>query len=367
MRETVVRSGQVALVLLGSLGLAGCQDGGGGGRGGGGTRPGDASAASQFVSVGTAPLGGTFYNVGAAIADALNSARDVGGWRKATAEATGGSLENLRRLEKGEIELGMANSSITYFAVRGTEGFDKKYEVKSVMTLFPLIAMFVTRTGSGMETIQDLKGKRIAVGPEGAGFEYFVRPILREHGLSYDDFEDVYAGMQTSVGYLQDESIAATFLGGGMVSPAITSAAATMNIRLVPYGDKERISIAEKYPSFHEVTVPAGTYKGQDTAFAGLNVGSAHLLVRVDANEEFVYRVTKVIYEARERIAETHAAAKAIHAKNVVRDTGTDFHPGAVRYYKEIGIWPENANTPKESAEGPGEAVEGQLAEETSK
>jgi TRAP transporter TAXI family solute receptor len=330
---------KVAASFVTVVALAGCQ----GGSQGDGSGGGSSSETPRFVSLGTAPVGGAFYNVGAAIANALQNGRDTGGWRQVTAESTGGTLENLRRLDNGDIQLGMANSSITYFAVRGEEGFEKPYEVKSVMTLFPLIAMFVSKQGAGVESIQDLKGKRVVVGPQGAGFEYFVRPILREHGVNYDDFEDVYAGMQTSVGYLQDGSVAATFLGGGLVSPAITSAASSMDVFLVPYGDQQRAALAAKFPSFNEVTVPAGTYRGQPDDFAGLNVGSAHLLVRSDAEEEFVYRVTKVIYEARAEIAETHAGGKSINPSNVIRDTGTEFHPGAIRYYQEIGIWPTDA------------------------
>jgi TRAP transporter TAXI family solute receptor len=325
-----------------SIALAGCKDSGTNGTAGSGA----AGETPRFVSLGTAPVGGAFYNVGAAIANALQGGRDAGGWRQVAAESTGGTLENLRRLDNGDIQLGMANSSITYFAVRGEEGFDKAYDVKSVMTLFPLIAMFVSKQGAGIESIEDLKGKRVVVGPQGAGFEYFVRPILREHGVNYGDFEDVYAGMQTSVGYLQDGSVAATFLGGGMVSPAITSAASSMDVYLVPYGDEQRMTLANKYPSFNEVTVPGGTYRGQPEDFAGLNVGSAHLLVRSDADEEFVYRVAKVIYEAREEIAESHAGGKSINPSNVVRDTGTEFHPGAIRYYRELGIWPEDTADP---------------------
>ena len=334
--------GEQSWVVM-TLGLAawlgaGCGQGGDTGAGvgeGGGTK------LPTFVSLGTAPVGGTFYNVGAAISDALNQGKDVGGWRQVTAESTGGSLENFRRLDSGDIQIGMANSSITYFAVRGEGGFEKKYELKTIMTTFPLVAMFVTRAGSGVETVADLKGKRVVVGPEGAGFEYFVRPILEAHEVSYDDFEDVYAGMQTSVGYLQDESVAATFLGGGLRSTAISSAASTMDIKLIPYEEKARQELIAKYPSFNAVTVPADTYKGQSTPYEGLNVGSAHLLVRSDADEEFVYLVTKVIYEGREKIASTHAAGKAINEKNVTKYAGTDFHPGSIRYYKEIGIWPE--------------------------
>jgi len=305
----------------------------------------------QFVSVGTAEVGGAFYNVGAAIADVLDEGEKTGGWRQATAESTAGSLENLRRLEAKDIQVGMANSSITYFAVRGEKGFDQKYEVKSIMTLFPLVAMFVTREGSGVETMADLKGRRVVVGPEGAGFEYFVGPILEAHGLSYDDFEAVNAGFNTAVGYLQDENVQAAFLGGGMKSPAITNAATTMDVHLIPFDEPSRRRLVADLPSFNEVTVPAGTYKGQDEPFDGLNVGSAHLIVRSDADEEFVYRVTKIIYEGREKIAQTHAAGKSINAQNVVRKTGVEFHPGAIKYYREIGIWKEDGAEEKSKTE----------------
>ena len=329
----------VVITVLAGLGCNGNSGGGGANTATDGT-----AEVPRFVSLGSAPVGGAFYSVGAAISDVLNNERDAGGWRQATSESTGGTLENLRRLGSMEIQVGMANSSITYFAVRGEEGFEKKYEVQSAMTLFPLIAMFVTKRDAGVDSIVDLKGKRIVVRPEGAGFEYFIRPILRAHGVSYDDFDAVYAGMQTSVGYLQDGSVAATFLGGGVRSPAITSAAATMDTFLVPYGASERAELIAEYPSFSGITVPAETYRGQGADFSGLNVGSAHLLVRSDASDDFVYRVTKIIYEGRKKIAETHAAGRAINAANVVRNTGTDFHTGAIRYYQEIGIWPETGN-----------------------
>jgi TRAP transporter TAXI family solute receptor len=331
-------------ILLGIalLGFPGCKGGSGGGGSGGGGSGGGESGTPEFVSLGTAQIGGAFYSVGAAISTALNEGKEAGGWRKATAEATGGSLENYRLLESGDIQIGMANSSISYFAVRGKGGFDKKYDVQSIMTMFPLIGMFVTKEGSGIESLADMKGKRIVVGPEGAGFEYFLRPVLEAHGVTYDDFEPVYAGFSTSVGYLQDDSVAATFLGGGRVSPAITSAASTMDILLIPYDETQRQNLVKDYPSFSDVTVAAGTYKGQDADFPGLNVGSAHLLVRSDADEDFVYKATKAIFDHRAKIAEAHAAGKAITEKNVVRHVGTDFHAGAIRYYKEIGIWPDD-------------------------
>jgi len=296
---------------------------------------GGGSDSGQFISIGTATQGGAFYQVGAAIANALNEGKDEGGWKKATAESTGGSLENLRRLEKGEIQIGMSNSSITYFAVRGSGGFDKKYKVKSIMTLFPLIAMFVTNADSGIKTIADLKGKKVVIGPEGAGFEYFVKPILEAHGVKWSDLEVVHQSFSQSVGLLQDGTVSAAFLGGGMKSPAITNAASSMNIFLVPYDEEAVEKLVETYPSFNAVTVPGGTYKGQTEDYHGLNVGSAHLLVSEDAKHDFVKKVIKIIWENREKIAETHAGGKSINPKNVARHTGVDFHPAAEAFYKD--------------------------------
>ncbi|HUG89463.1 MAG TPA: TAXI family TRAP transporter solute-binding subunit [Planctomycetaceae bacterium] len=332
----------VPLLLFVAAGLSGC--GGGASRGG----------QTEFISIGTADIGGSFYQIGASIADVLNDRKDEAGWKKVTAEVSGGSLENIRRLETGDVQIGMSNSSITYFAVRGEGGFDRRHEVKSIMTLHPLVAMFVTRADSGVQTLQDLKGRRVVIGPEGAGFEYFVGPILAEHRLSLEDVQVVHAGMETSVGYLQDGSVSATFLGGGLKSPAISSAASSAEIHLIPYDESARQELIRKYMPFEAVTVPAGTYRGIDRDYTGLNVGSTHLLVRSDADDEFVYRVTKIIYEGREKVAQTHAAGRFINAQNVVRDTGTEFHAGAIRYYREIGIWPEagqGANAGRTSGE----------------
>lgn len=325
------------LIIISLVSIAGCGRSGdshstaGGGESSTGKR--------QFISIGTAPVGGVFYTIGGAISDVLNQNKGVNDWNVA-AESTGGSMENIRRLDSGDIQFAVSNSSITYFAVRGEEGWEKEYNVKSVMTLFPNVAMFVAKKESGIAEIADLKGKRVSVGPQGAGFEYFIRPILKAHGVTYDDFEPIYAGQQTSVDYLGDGSIAAAFLGGGVPTGSITSAASTMNILLVPYGEAEKKQLFEQYAFFGEATIPPATYRGQEDAFNGMNVGSAHLITSAQADEELVFQFTKVVYENRAKVAEKHKAGKAVNEKNVVRNTGTEFHPGAVRFYKEIGIWP---------------------------
>lgn len=320
------------------------------------TPPPPAASGREFISIGTAPPGGVFYTIGGAIADVLNNNAGDRGWR-VTAESTGGSMENIRRLDSGDMQFAVSNASITYFAVRGEAGWEKAYPVRNVMTLFPNVAMFITKKDSGIQSITDLKGKRVAVGPEGAGFEDFVRPIVEAHGLSFEDFDDVYAGQQQCVDLLGDGSIDAAFLGGGVPTAAITSAAASMDILLIPYGEAERRKLVAQYPFFEPATIPAGTYRGQDAAFEGLNVGSAHLITAASVSDDLVYAVTKTIYEHRDEVAEKHAAGKAINAANVVKNPGTEFHPGAIRYFEEAGLWP-GSQPPAAGAPAPTPAPE---------
>jgi TRAP transporter TAXI family solute receptor len=307
---------------------------------GGGGDAGDGSPARRFISFGTAPPGGSFFVVGSALAEVVNENGASEGY-SVTAEATSGSQENIRRLATGELDFSLSNAAITYFAARGAEGWDRAYPVRAVMTLAPNVAMFVTQTGSGIERLADLSGRRVTVGPAGAGFEYFIAPLLEAHGVTYEDFSPLNATQQAAVDMLTDGSADAAFLGGAVPTASITQAAASMDISFLPFGDTEKQQLTGDFVFFAPATIPAGTYRNQTEAFDGLDVGSMHLITSADASDDLVYNVTKLLYENRERVVEKHAAGRAINPNNVVRDTGTEFHPGAIRFYREIGIWTE--------------------------
>jgi hypothetical protein len=297
------------------------------------------STARTFLSIGTAPAGGAFFVVGGALADVLNA--QPGETWNVTSEATSGSQENIRRLGSGELDFALANAAVTYFGVRGTEGWDQAYPVRSVMTLAPNVALFVARADSGVASMADLRGKRVVVGPAGAGFEYFIRPLLAAHNLTYDDFTPLSATQTGAVDMLADGAAAAAFIGGAVPTASITQAAASMDVFFVPFDEEAVESLVSEYLFFDRATIPANTYRGQSEPFHGLDTGSMHLITSANADEDLVYRVTKALYESRAQVIERHAAGNAINAANVVRQTGTEFHPGAVRYYREIGIWPE--------------------------
>jgi len=327
------------------LGLAACS-GGGAPDGDGGRAPG-----RRFLSVGTAPPGGAFFVIGGAFAQVLQDAS--GGAWQVTAEATKGTQENIRRLATGELDFGLANSAITYFAVRGEREWEAPQAVRAVMTLAPNVAFFVTPANSGIETIRDLAGHRVTVGPAGAGFEHFVEPILNAHGVSYDDFEPLHATQFGAVDLLADGSAAAAFLGGAVPTASITQAASAQRVRFVPFDPEVMKELVARYPFFEPATVPGGTYPGVEEDYPCLNVGSLHLIAAADADEELVYEVTKAIWENREAVIEKHPAGRTIRPEIVVKDTGTEFHPGAVRFYREIGIWPDTTSATEASATEP--------------
>ena len=293
----------------------------------------------RFLSVGTAPPGGAFFVVGGAIAQVVDDRAGDLSW-DVSAEATKGTQENIRRLVRGELDFALANAAISYFAVRGEGAWGDKQAINAVMTLAPNVALFVTPEGTGIRAIGDLRGKRVVVGPAGAGFEYFLAPILNAHGVAYEDFSPLHNTQAGAVDMLADGSAAAAFLGGAVPTASITQASASQDIRFIPFGVPEKERLFRDYPFFNAASIPANTYRGQAEAFDGMNVGSMHLVTPAALDEETVYRFTRILYENRADVVKKHPAGKAIQPGNVIRDTGTPFHPGAIRYYREIGIWP---------------------------
>lgn len=311
------------------------------------------SASRRFFSLGTAPPGGAFFVVGGAITEVLNQSAGDSVW-EFTAEATKGSQENIRRLTSRQLDFALSNSSITYFAVRGEGSWDAKQPIQAVMTLAPNVALFITPKSSSVERMADLRGRRVVIGPEGAGFETFVRLILQAHGLTFDDLTPLYRTQAGAVDMLADGSAAAAFLGGAIPTASIAQASASQDIHFVPFDEAARKQLIEQYPFFKAANIPAGTYRGQAEDYQGLDVGSMHLITFEGQDEDLVYRFTRTLYEERAKVVERHPAGKAINPANTARSTGTAFHPGAVRYYREIGIWPDD-----DSGDQPGGSPDG--------
>ena len=285
--------------------------------------------------------------VGGEIAELLNNYKGDNNW-KVQAKGTKGSQENIRRLDKGELDLALSNSAISYFAVQGKSGWEKKFEIRAIATLAPSVAMFITTANSGIKNIADLKGKSVVVGPAGAGFEMFVAPIVEAHGISFDDLNKKNSTQSAAVDMLGDGDAQAAFLGGAVPTGSITQACSTFDIFFIPFDESARASLTTDFPFFQEITIAKDKYSDLTEDFQGLNVGSMHLITSAKHDEDEIYQITKTIWENRSKI--NHPAGKSLNEKNAARFTGTPFHPGAIRFYKEINIWKDPAEAAKSTA-----------------
>ena len=291
----------------------------------------------QFVTIGTAPAGGAFAPVGNAIAGVVDSNKGELNWTVNT-QGTKGTQENIRKLEKGELEFGMANAAISYFATKGEGAWKKPHDIRTVATIAPNVGIFVSTKSAGITTIAGLKGKRVVLGPAGAGFDYFLKPLLKAHGVTYDDMTVLNGNYLSAVDMIADGKADAAFMGGAIPIPAVVQLCASQDVVFLNLDN----NVADKlkdYPFYFPVNVPQDKYSDLDRDLAGMNVGNMQLITHAKVSEDVVYNLTKLMYENRAKIVEKHPAGKAINPKNVMKDTGTPFHPGAIKFYKEAGIW----------------------------
>jgi len=295
-------------------------------------------AGRKFITIGTAPGGGAFAQVGNAVANALDANKGDLDW-SVTAQGTKGTQENIRKLESGDIEFGMANAAIAFFASRGEGGWEKATDVRVVATMAPNVGVFVTTKSSGIKTIADLKGKRVVLGPSGAGFDYFLKPLLAAHGVAYEDMDVINGNYLAAGEMIGDGKADAAFMGGAVPIPAVTSLCATQDVVFVKFEDGISEKLMQKHPFYFSVPIAADKYSDLEEDMTGINVGNMLLVTHAKVDEETVYHFTKLLYENRDKVTEQHPAGKALGEKNITRNTGTEFHPGAIKYFKEIGIW----------------------------
>lgn len=284
--------------------------------------------------MGTGGTSGTYYPLGGALCQVINHA--VG--TNITANSTGASVENVRLINKGEIDLALVQSDTLAYAMSGTVLFDKVTDgFGAVCSIYPEILHLVVREDSDIQSITDLKGKKVSVGDIGSGTESNIKQILAEYGMSYDDFNVNYLSYKESATAFQDGSLDAFFLTTGVPNTAVTEVGISIKIRLVGIEPEMREKVIAKYPYFANAQIPAEAYNlssGSDTIAV-----KATLIASDSLPEETVYSMTKAIFENLEEFGNAHANARMLTVDSALE--GIDpahLHPGALQYYQEIGL-----------------------------
>ncbi len=294
----------------------------------------------RFLSIATGGTGGVYYPYGGALAQLVTD--NVPGVQ-ATAEVTGASVDNLKLLQLGRVDLAFTLADTLAEAVQGTGAFAETGAVGSARTLAVLYTNYthvVVASGSGITRVADLGGRVVSVGSPGSGTELVAERVLGAAGL--DPRRDITRhalGVTESVGALKDGKLDAFFWSGGVPTPAIQDLAATpgMSIRFLPQDDLVPFLQRDFGPRLYRpAVIPAGVYRGIDTE-TGV-VGVVNVLVGSSAlDDETVYAIVKVLFERKDALVAAHPEARHLEIPGPDESVPAPFHPGAIRYYREHG------------------------------
>ena len=294
-----------------------------------------ASNQNQFINILTAGTGGVFYPLGGALSNIL--AAKIPGTRLSV-QTTKGSVENMNLLHQGRAELAFTQGDALAFAWSGDAdaGFKSKFDtLRGITAIYPSYIHIVALKDSGINTIAELKGKRLSVGAVRSGTELDARKLLTAAGINYKDLgKAVFLPFEESVDLMRNKQLDATFQVGGLGIPAVRDIANAFSVVFVEVPSEVITKAGVPYAMG---TIPKGTYRGQDA-----DVPTATLLnyvvTRADLSTDLVYSITKAIFDSVPELVAAHRAAEDIKLERALDGMPVPLHPGAQKFYKEKGL-----------------------------
>lgn len=288
----------------------------------------------NFVTAGTSS---TFYPISAAVVKLWNE--QIDGMR-ATATPSGGGVDNLNQAYDGDAQIGIANANLVYQARKGLAGFEgyANEDLRIFAGLYLNPNQIVVTKESGIDSIEALAGKRISVGAPGSSTIEEAEIHLSAFGLSLADVRAEYMGAGESADAISNRQLDGVWVMAGTPNAAVTQILTTTDARLVPIPAETVEALQAEYPWYVPMDIPAGTYAGQDEVVPTSAV-KLTLFITADVDEDTVYQMAKVFWENWDMLTQNHAALRRANPEEAAKDVaGVEIHPGAARYYREIGI-----------------------------
>ena len=303
---------------------------------------GAASAQDQtFIAIGTGGVTGVYYPTGGAICRLVNRDRSEHGIRCGV-ESTGGSIFNINAIRGGELEFGVAQSDWQFHAFRGTSRFEEQgpfEELRAVFSVHPEPFTVVARADAGIETFEDLAGKRVNVGNPGSGQRGTMEVVMEAYGWTMDDFAlaaELQAAEQSQA--LCDNNIDAMIYTVGHPAGSIQEATTACDSVLVEVSGETIDALVADRPYYRTATIPGGMYRGNDEDVHTFGVG-ATFVTSADVPEEVVYTVVSAVFENLDQFRGLHPAFANLEAAAMANDgLSAPLHPGAERYFREAGL-----------------------------
>jgi TRAP transporter TAXI family solute receptor len=292
------------------------------------------AAHAESLSIATGGTGGTYYPLGGGLAELISNNLD--GY-SAVAEVTGASVENMGLVHRQDSDLAIALADTVFQAYHGGERFNgNKLDVVALASLYPNAVQIVTLADSDINSLADLRGKRVSVGAPGSGTEVNANAILEGNGISYDDFTALRLNFNETADAIRDGDIDAGFWSVGPPTSSILSLATTRDIKLLSMSDEEVANALALEPVFAPYTLRAGLYEGMEEPVKSLGIPNV-LTVNTAMSEELAYQITKLLFEEVQYLRDIHPAANDTTVEFALTSTPIPMHPGALRYYEEIG------------------------------
>lgn len=297
---------------------------------------------TNFVTIGTGGVTGVYYPTGGAISRMINLQKDVY-QIKATVESTPGSVYNINAVISGDLDFGITQSDRQYQAYHGlAEWADsgKQEDLRAIFSIHPESITLIVSEESGINSLVDLKGKRINLGNPGSGQLQNSRDILKTIGLDEKDFNAEFVKAVEAPGLLQDERIDAFFYTVGHPNGNIKeSTSGRIKVKIIPITGPEIDKMLEEFPYYAKSVIPKEFYPNslneEDINTIGVK---ATFITSVNVNEKIVYAMTKEVFENLEEFKKLHPAYKVLTKENMMAGLSAPIHEGASRYFKEIGL-----------------------------
>ena len=299
---------------------------------------GGAIAQQKTMAIGTGGTGGVYYPLGGAIANVLSKALPN---TQATAEVTGGSVDNLKLIASGQSELGFSMADAALDAFNGQDKFKAKVPLQTLLVVYPNRMHVVTVEGAGIEKMSDLKGKRVSTGSPGSATEVMAFRVLEAAGLDKDkDMKRERLGVAESVNAIKDRKIDAFMWVGGVPTAAVTDLAATpgMKIKLIDHSDLVEKMNAKDGKLYSPSNIAKSIYPGMDKDNANTEVWNIIVTGDKMSNDD-AYNIVKTLVEKKADLVAVHKEAESFSLSNQIQERSpVPFHPGALKYFKEKGI-----------------------------
>lgn len=294
-----------------------------------------AAQAADNLVLATGGTAGTYYPFGGAMAKIWNSKIKN---MNVTAQTSGASGENVRLINKKEVELALVQSDTLDFAFNAKEAFKEPLKgMNAIAVLYPEVVHVVVAADSPIKSFADLKGKKIGVGAPGSGTEANFRQLLDAYGMKKEDVNGQYLSFSESAEAFKDKHIDAFIVTGGVPTSAIMDVATQNAIRILPISADIMGKMTEKYPFLAGVKIPANSYKGQTAEVPTVAV-NAVLIAGSQLKDDMVYNLTKALFDNQAELAAAHAKGKELNSQFAVKGVSIPYHPGAVKFYKEKGL-----------------------------